>query len=75
MCVVVCSEKGRVLSCGSNRYGCLGLVHPTPSALVTPTLVEPMKGVVKVACGRLHSAAIDGNGVNSVCEEYVYLSV
>ena len=58
--VLVCSEKGKVYSFGSNKYGCLGLVHPTPSAMTTPTIVEPMKSVVKVSCGRLHSAAIDG---------------
>jgi len=57
---LVCTEKGRVYSFGSNKYGGLGLVHPTPTTMTTPTVVEPMKGVVKVACGRHHSAAIDG---------------
>ena len=56
----VCSENGKVFSFGSNKFGQLGLVHPTPSVMTTPTQVEPMVGVVKVACGRYHSAAIDG---------------
>ena len=57
---VVCTEGGKVYSFGSNKFGELGLVHPTPSSMTTPTHVSSLTDVVKVACGRLHSAAIDG---------------
>ena len=58
-CTVVCSEGGKVYSFGSNKFGELGLVHPTPLSMTKPSHVTPLTEVVKVACGRLHSAAID----------------
>lgn len=60
----VCTESGKMYSFGSNKYGELGLSHGGPQATATPTLVESIKGsVARVACGRLHSAAIDGEWV------------
>lgn len=56
----VCSESGHVYAFGSNKKGELGLVHPTPLTVTTPTKVTPLKDIIRVACGRLHSAAIDG---------------
>ncbi len=67
---IVCTESGKLWSFGSNKYGELGLSHGGPQATATPTLVECIKGnVVRVACGRLHSAAIDGGCVvdNYIC--------
>ena len=55
----VVSEVGSVYSFGSNKFGELGLVHPTPPYMTTPTQIGTLVDVVKVACGRLHSAAID----------------
>ncbi len=57
----VCTESGKMFSFGCNKYGELGLSHGGPQTTSTPTLVESVKdSVVRVACGRLHSAAIDG---------------
>ena len=56
----VCSENGKVFSFGFNKFGQLGLVHPTPSVMTTPTQVELMVGVVMVACDRHHFSVIDG---------------
>ena len=44
---------------GSNKYGELGLSHGGPQATATPVLVDSLDPICKVACGRLHSAAID----------------
>ncbi len=52
-------------SFGLNKFGELGLIHPTPSSVTTPTHVTPLVDVVKVACGRLHSAAIDSKSCDS----------
>ena len=49
-----------MFSFGSNEYGELGLGHEQPTT--TPTLVPIKEGVAiyRIACGRNHSAAIDG---------------
>ncbi len=67
--LLVCMESGKMFSFGSNKYGELGLSDGGPQATFTPTLVESIKSsVVRVACGRLHSAAID-----SECHTIMYV--
>ena len=55
-----CTESGKVFAFGTNRYGELGLSHGGPQSTSTPTHVTTLEdGIVKVSCGRHHSAAID----------------
>lgn len=56
----VCTEGNEVFSFGSNEYGELGLGHERPIA--TPTLVsfKETPAIYRIACGRNHSAAVDG---------------
>lgn len=61
-----CSETGKVYSFGTNKYGELGLVHPTPPYMITPTPISSLRDTAKVACGRHHSAAIDGELISMV---------
>lgn len=45
---------------GRNRYGELGLRHCSSQVVTVPTPIHGLTGIVKVACGLYHSAAIDG---------------
>lgn len=60
----VCTEGNEVFAFGSNEYGELGLGHERPTA--RPSLVSVKEGskegpaFYRIACGRNHSAAVDG---------------
>lgn len=59
---VLCTGRGDVWSCGSNRHGELG--YPTLSPYCgkpAPTLIN--RSVHKLACGARHAAAITTSGV------------
>ena len=45
---------------GRNKYGELGLGHSSAQTVTIPTPIHSLSGIVKVACGLYHSAAIDG---------------
>ena len=49
-----------MFSFGTNEYGELGLGHMT--SVTTPTFISKLKDIAiyRIACGRNHSAAIDG---------------
>ena len=51
-------EEGRVYSFGQNKFGELGQGHD--KVVSKPTMIENLISVCKVACGRHHSAAMDG---------------
>ena len=55
-----CTESGRVFVFGRNKYGELGLGHGSSQSVAVPTPIHSLSGIVKVACGLYHSAAIDG---------------
>ena len=56
----VCTEGNQVFSFGSNEFGELGLGHE--HAVTSPSLVSFTEdpSIYRIACGRNHSAAIDG---------------
>lgn len=65
----MCTEGNDVFAFGSNEYGELGLGHERPT--VKPSLVSVKKeerlSFYRIACGRNHSAAVDGTlgyGIN-----------
>ena len=53
-----CSDSGHVFSFGVNKFGELGLGHDRE--VIKPALIPELQTVYRVACGRHHSAAIDG---------------
>ena len=55
-----CTESGRVFVFGRNKYGEVGLGHGSSQSVAVPTPIHSLSGIVKVACGLYHSAAIDG---------------
>ena len=59
---LACSETGQVYSFGVNKFGELGLGND--SEIEMPTEIPDLQSVIKVACGRHHSAAIDGSLVD-----------
>lgn len=69
---VMCTNDGKVFSCGSNDYGQLGLSHSQSKKI--PSMVIGLNDylITKVCCGSSHSAALTdwGNvytfGSNSV---------
>ena len=61
-----CNESGRVFVFGRNKYGELGLGHGSSQSVAVPTPIHSLSGIVKVACGLYHSAAIDGEPTHYV---------
>ena len=57
--LTACTDSGKVFVFGRNKYGELGLGHSSSQAVTVPTPIHGLTGVVKVACGLYHSAAID----------------
>ena len=49
-----------------NKYGELGLGHGSSQSVAVPTPIHSLSGIVKVACGLHHSAAIDGEPTHYV---------
>ena len=57
---------------GRNKYGELGLGHGSSQAVTVPTPIHSLNGIVKVACGLYHSAAIDGEFITTI---YIYMYI
>ena len=55
---LACADAGHVFSFGVNKFGELGLGHDKETT--KPVLIPELQSVYRVACGRHHSAAIDG---------------
>ena len=53
-----CADSGQVFSFGVNKFGELGLGHDKETT--KPVLIPELQSAYRVACGRHHSAAIDG---------------
>ena len=60
---------------GRNKYGELGLGHGSSQSVAVPTPIHSLSGIVKVACGLYHSAAIDGELTHYVHVLFVRLQM
>ena len=56
----VCTEANEVFSFGSNEFGELGLGHERPTTRPTQLTAMGRALIYRIACGRNHSAAVDG---------------
>ena len=62
----VCTEGNEVFSFGSNEYGELGLGHEESTTAPSLVLFSGEPAIYRIACGRNHSAAVDGKLCNAI---------